>query len=85
MRSNRSGAAALPAERATIRFAARPPANFDGDVLESQPMPGQTTEQKIRGGDATAGWIGLFDPAGASALAAHGTIGIYRLSHSLTA
>jgi hypothetical protein len=79
-----TSSAALPAMLATIRFAARAPAEFRGELLESQPMPGTTTEQRIRGNDATAGWIGLFDPALVSDLAGHGTIGVYRLSHSLT-
>jgi len=75
---------ALPGTIATIRFTGAPP-SFAGALLESQPMPAApTTEQKIRGKDATAGWIGLLDPAAAGDLAGHGTIGVYRLSHSLT-
>jgi hypothetical protein len=89
----RSGAAldALPPFLATIRFSGGSRPQFAGNLLESQTMPGQTTEQRIRGKDATAGWIGLLGGADANALSAsmsdlatHGTIGIYRRSHSLS-
>jgi hypothetical protein len=52
----------------------------------------QTTEQKIRGNDRAAGWVGLLGgydedeiAAAARALAAQGTVGVYRLSYSLAA
>jgi hypothetical protein len=61
-------------------------------LLESEPMAGmpQTAEQKIRGGDAEAGWIALiggYDAErvgeAASALAPRDVIGLYRLSYLL--
>lgn len=61
-------------------------------LLESQPMAGlpQTTEQKIRGGDAQAAWIVLVNAcdADAAAVAARGCgtdgiVGVYRLSYAL--
>lgn len=61
-------------------------------LLEAQPMAGapQTTEQKIRGGDAEARWVGLvcgYDAlaitAAANKLAANGIVGVYRLSYTL--
>ena len=84
---------ALPKLLATIRFAAPGRPAWAGALLESQPMPATpTAEQKIRGGDGTAGWIGLHGGGDAGVLAAamnefagHGTIGVYRLSHWLTA
>ena len=83
---------------ATLRFAAKPrelprPRSATGAyLLESEPMPGaQTTEQKIRGNDRSAGWIGLiggYDAAeigaAAKSLAADATVGLYRLSYSLS-
>jgi hypothetical protein len=58
--------------------------------LESQPMPGgQTTEQKIRGGDATADWIllvgGYDEQALRAAAMPEGVVGFYRPSFSLSA
>ena len=64
-------------------------------LLQSEAMPGtpQTTEQKIRGGDAQADWVVLIGGHDASAVegklrqlrirAAVG--GLYRLAHSLSA
>jgi hypothetical protein len=58
-------------------------------LLESQPMPGaQTTEQKIRGGDATADrvlLVGGYDAGQVSLSIQHheGTRGIYRLAYCL--
>lgn len=57
-------------------------------LLESQPLPGApTTEQKIRGADATADWVllaGGYDAdAVSAALPASGTAALYRLSYSL--
>ena len=59
-------------------------------LLESQPMPGtQTTEQKIRGGDASADWILLVGGYDAEALAPtplpEGVVGFYRPAYSLSA
>jgi len=59
-------------------------------LLQSQPMPGgQTTEQKIRGGDATADWVLLVGGYDADALAPtplpEGTVGFYRPAYSLSA
>ena len=64
-------------------------------LLKSEPMPRtpQTTEQKIRGGDAQADWVVLIGGHDASAvesalrqLRTPGAIaGLYRLSHSLSA
>lgn len=62
-------------------------------LLESRPTTGmpQTTEQKIRGGDAHASWITLIggydaDTVGAVAreVAPHTVSGLYRLSYCLT-
>jgi hypothetical protein len=62
-------------------------------LLESRPMTGmpQTTEQKIRGGDAEAKWIALIGGYDADAVAAasrevapRAETGIYRLSFCLT-
>jgi hypothetical protein len=64
-------------------------------LLQSEPMPRtpQTTEQKIRGGDAKADWVALVsgydDRAVEGALqqlqARDAVEGVYRLSHSLSA
>lgn len=58
--------------------------------LESQPMPGaQTTEQKIRGGDASADsvlLIGGYDVDAVTRNAmSEGTVGVYRPAYSLSA
>jgi hypothetical protein len=57
-------------------------------LLEAQPMPGQTLEQKIRGGDATAPWVllvGGYDPdAVAASMPAVPGAGLYRLSYALS-
>ena len=89
----------LPHTLATIRFHAsaqprallRPKSSTGVHLLESQPMAGaQTTEQRIRGNDRAAGWVGLLGgydedeiAAAAHALAGQGTVGVYRLSYSL--
>jgi hypothetical protein len=61
-------------------------------LLESRPMTGmpQTTEQKIRGGDAEANWIALIGGYDAQAvaitakeLAPQAATGLYRLSYLL--
>ena len=58
-------------------------------LLESQPMAAlpQTTEQKIRGGDAQAHWILLLNGYDADLVAAAagdpGEVGLYRLSYWL--
>lgn len=63
-------------------------------LLESRPMTGmpQTTEQKIRGGDAEAHWIALIGGYDAHAVAVaakevapQAAAGLYRLSYLLTA
>jgi hypothetical protein len=59
-------------------------------LLEAQPMTGvQTTEQKIRGGDATASWILLVGGADEEAVNAvvagvDGIVGCYRPAYSLS-
>ena len=88
----------VPQVLATIRFA--PKADLPklprgqgltgAHLLESQPMPGtQTTEQKIRGGDASADWILLVGGYDAEALAPtplpEGVVGFYRPAYSLSA
>jgi hypothetical protein len=90
----------LPHTLATIRFHSadrrtlpRPKSATGVFLLQSQAMPAaQTTEQKIRGNDRAAGWVGLLGgydedeiAAAARALAAQGTVGVYRLSYSLAA
>jgi len=57
-------------------------------LLESQPMPAATAEQKIRGGDATADWIlivGGYDMESVKNLVPEGIVGFYRLAYSLGA
>ena len=63
-------------------------------LLESQAMTGMppTTEQKIRGGDAEAGWVALIGGYDADAVAVaarevapQATASLYRLSYLLTA
>ena len=89
----------LPQAMATIRFTPRAdltqlPAGkgiTGAHLLQAQPMPGtQTTEQKIRGGDATADWVLLVGGYDAQAVEraaqqpADATRGLYRLSYSLS-
>jgi len=58
-------------------------------LLEAQPMAGvpQTTEQEIRGGDATADWILLIGGYDEEPVKKHtppeGVVGFYRLAYSL--
>jgi hypothetical protein len=92
----------LPRALATVRFSPRGAAlpqlprgkGLTGaHLLESQPMAGapQTTEQKMRGGDATADWVmlvGGYDLDAvkhASSQVAGGIVGIYRPVYSLSA
>ena len=90
----------LPHTLATIRFIGQAPVDLPrpkcatgAHLLESQPMPGaQTAEQKIRGNDRTAGWVGLLGGYDAAQLAqavqplsGHAIVGLYRLSYSLAA
>ena len=79
---------------ATVRCAAAPPlpkGAVSAHLLEAQPMTGaQTTEQKIRGGDATAQWIllvGAYHEAAVKAAVAgvSGSLGCYRPTYSLSA
>jgi hypothetical protein len=54
-------------------------------LLESQPMPAQTTEQKIRGTDGTADWVllvGGYDERAVKAATEGGQL--YRPSYSLS-
>ena len=89
----------VPAAVATVRFSGEPPElprrrGITGAAyLEAQPMAGgQTAEQKIRGGDATADkvvLIGGYDAEAvgraASELSLPGAVrGLYRVSYSLT-
>ena len=89
----------LPHAMATLRFSPgtelpQLPARkgvTGAHLLQSQPMPGTTTEQKIRGGDATADWVllvGGYDEDAVRAAAEEptlpgATLGLYRLSYSL--
>ena len=92
----------LPHAMATLRFsrdakAPKLPRRMGvtcAALLESQPMPGApTTEQKIRGGDASAEralLIGGYDAEAVRAAAqaldvADATVGFYRLAYSLSA
>ena len=89
----------VPGAMATVRFSGQSPelprrkGVTNAAFLEAQPMPGgQTTEQKIRGGDATADkvlLIGGYDvdalSRSAQDLALPGAVrGHYRVSYSLT-
>ena len=77
----------VPAVMGTTRAERRPavPARRKGltsaHLLEGQPLPGATTEQKIRGGDATAAWVLLV--GGYEAAAVPGEL--YRPAYSLSA
>jgi hypothetical protein len=89
----------LPSAMATLRFSPgkdlpQLPARkgvTGAHLLQSQPMPGMTAEQKIRGGDATADWVLLVGGYDAEAVrrAAEepalpgATRNLYRLSYSL--
>jgi hypothetical protein len=54
-------------------------------LLESQPMPAQTTEQKIRGRDGTVDWVLLVGGYDESAVrAAAGNAELYRPAYSLS-
>ena len=85
----------VPQFLATIRLSARPqtlPPQTGGfttmRLLEAQPMPAPTTEQKIRGADATADWvllIGGYDEQAVKAAASGGIVGLYRPAWSLSA
>ena len=89
----------VPQALATVRFSPRGralPKLSQGKgltgahLLESRPMSGtQTTEQKIRGGDATADWILLIGGYEAQAVTKHvmpeGIVGFYRPAYSLCA
>ena len=89
----------VPAAMATVRFSGEAPelprANgvTSAHFLEAQPMPGtQTTEQKIRGGDATADrvvLIGGYDvdavvSAARQSAPPGATLGLYHVAYSLT-
>jgi hypothetical protein len=89
----------LPAAMATVRFSPgkdtpRLPSGkgvTGAALLQAQPMPGQTEEQRIRGGDATADWVllvGGYDAAAVERAAGEirfpgAALGLYHLSYSL--
>ena len=89
----------VPQVLATVRLLARPhaiPVERKGltniHLLQAQPLPGITTEQKIRGGDATADWIvlvGGYDEEALKGAVAElppgGAAGFYRPAYSLSA
>jgi hypothetical protein len=83
---------------ATIRFSPtsdstalpRGPGLTGAHLLQSQPMPGTpTTEQKIRGGDASADWVMLIGGYDVEAVTKNampeGIAGVYRPAYSLSA
>jgi hypothetical protein len=88
----------VPQALATIRFSPTSDATAlprgrgltGGHLLQSQPMPGApTTEQKIRGGDASADWVMLIGGYDVEAVAKsampEGMVGVYRPAYSLSA
>jgi hypothetical protein len=84
----------IPPVMATVRLSGRIELSrgkglTSAHLLESQPMPAQTTEQKIRGGDASADWVLLVGGYDAQAVAAaampEGIVGFYRPAYSLSA
>ncbi len=84
----------IPNVMATVRLAGRielPRGKglTSAHLLESQPMPAQTTEQKIRGEDGTADWVLLVGGYDAQAVTAAampaGIAGFYRPAYSLSA
>ena len=91
-----SSGGGLPHTLATVRLSGpvralpRGKGLTSAHLLESQPMPGQTLEQKIRGGDKSADWVllvGGYDEAAVRAAAreaAEGLVGFYRLAYSLS-
>lgn len=80
----------IPSVLATVRLSARaelPRAKglTNAHLLESQPLPAQTTEQKIRGRDGTVDWVlllGGYDEAAVRAAAASAEL--YRPAYSLS-
>ena len=77
---------------ATVRASSAlplPKGMLSAHLLEAQPTPtAQTTEQKIRGSDATADWVLLIggtdeNAVKAAAPGSSGIVGVYRLSYSL--
>jgi hypothetical protein len=88
----------VPPALATIRFSPssdsirlpRGPGLTGAHLLQSQPMPGApTTEQKIRGGDASADWVMLIGGYDRESVAKgplpEGVAGFYRPDYSLSA
>src|SRR5687767_6863982 len=78
----------IPNVMATVRLSGkielpRAKALTSAHLLESQPMPAQTAEQKIRGADATADWILLLGSYDEGALTGRGQL--YRPAYSLSA
>lgn len=84
----------IPTVMATVRLSGRielPRGKglTSAHLLESQPMPAQTTEQKIRGGDASADWVLLIGGYDVEAVTNNakpeGVVGFYRPHYSLSA
>ena len=91
----------LPGVMATVRFSPGAGAPLPAlprsrgvtavDVLEAQPLPAQTEEQKIRGKDAAVDWVMLIGGYDAEAVRAAAedaklpgaVIGVYRVAFSL--
>lgn len=84
----------IPTVMATVRLSGRielPRGKglTSAHLLESQPMPAQTAEQKIRGGDASADWVLLIGGYDVEAVTNNampeGIVGFYRPHYSLSA
>lgn len=84
----------IPTVMATVRLSGRielPRGKglTSAHLLESQPMPAQTAEQKIRGGDASADWVLLIGGYDVEAVTNNakpeGVVGCYRPHYSLSA
>lgn len=84
----------IPTVMATVRLSGRielPRGKglTSAHLLESQPMPAQTAEQKIRGGDASADWVLLIGGYDVEAVTNNakpeGVVGFYRPHYSLSA
>jgi hypothetical protein len=80
----------IPTVMATVRLSGkielpRGKGLTSAHLLESQPMPAQTTEQKIRGRDGTVDWVllvGGYDESAVTAAAGSGEL--YRPAYSLS-
>jgi hypothetical protein len=77
----------VPCAMGTVRSSRRPvmvpkrAGLTSAHLLEAQPMPGTTTEQRIRGADATTAWVLLVGGYDAQAVPGE----LYRPAYSLTA